>query len=118
MARAVNNLWPRLEDALVTAFGLACAYVFVSSLVLSFLPDAGRGAPSNLLVSAAVFGLAFLVSVLRSVRIEHVAPRRAVERDVTAAVVASRPLADALATPAASRAERTAAGDDAPRLTR
>jgi hypothetical protein len=114
MSRLVNS---RLEDAAISAFAVGCAYVFVSSLVMLFLPDAGRGSPNNLVVAGGVFAVAFLVSAARATRVEGTARPVVVERDVTAVVVAGQPLADTLATTApSSRASAATTGDAGPRV--
>jgi hypothetical protein len=87
----------QLEEAAVTAFAVACAYIFVSSLALLFLPDAGRASPSNLLVAGGVFVVAFLASAARRAHAERVVSWAAVaDRDVTARAIAARPFADSL----------------------
>jgi hypothetical protein len=84
----------RVEDAAVSGFIVACLYVFVSSVALLFLPDAGRGSPSNLLVAGAVFVVAFVVSAVRSMHVDQPSWRAAPEQDVTATLISVRPLAD------------------------
>ena len=87
----------RLEDAAVMAFTVTCAYIFVSSIALLFLPDAGRASPSNLLVAGGVFLFAFIVSASRRMHAERAASWSGrAERDVTATAIAARPFADAL----------------------
>ena len=94
-SRKVKSGRARIDEAALSAFVVACGYIFLSSLVLVFLPDAGRGLPNNLLIASGVFAVTFVVVVTLGARSQGVSTAVAHEREVTTSTIGVIPLADA-----------------------
>ena len=100
----------RFDRAATPALVIACSFILLYSLAIVWLPDAGRSAPSALLLALGVFGTVFVAVYAEMV----IAERRAARSGVKAATSAERerPL------PAVPGADSLVVGDDAPASTR
>lgn len=80
---AGNRLMPQRARMLLSAghalVGM-CAFVWLYSMVLAWMPDAGRSAPNSLLCGLGAFAATFVVSQVRMRRVARQEPARAEAR--------------------------------------